>query len=261
MSFVRTFLPMLVLPTGIVFVLLIVGIARRSRAWLLAALAILYVSSIELVGGRLVTWIESYYPPRVVDQVEISDAIVVLGGMFGPPSGPGQVVNLNDAGERIEAGIALQRAGRAPTLVFTGARGPLGAASYSEGAVCREIALRAGIASGAVIVTRAVSHTADEAEAIAELMREKGWRRVILVTSGWHMPRAAWVFERAGVAIMPFAVDFRFTAAEGFSFLDLIPNGASLSNTESVLRELYGNAYYRLFHRRKSLVERAEAPR
>ena len=257
----RTFLPMLVLPTGIVFALLIVGIARRSRAWLVAALAILYISSIELVGGRLVTWLESYYPPRVVDQVEISDAIVVLGGMFGPPSGPGQVVNLNDAGERIEAGIALQRARRAPILVFTGASGPSGGESYSEGAVCREIALRAGVASGAVIVTRAVSNTADEAEALAELMRAKGWRRVILVTSGWHMPRAAWVFERAGVAIMPFPVDFRFTAAKGFSFFDFIPNGASLSNTESVLRELYGNAYYRLFHRRKPLVERAEAPR
>lgn len=51
MSTLRTFLPMLVLPIGIAFVLLIVGIARRSRAWSVAALAILYVSSIELVGG------------------------------------------------------------------------------------------------------------------------------------------------------------------------------------------------------------------
>lgn len=255
MSFLRTFLPMLVLPTGIVFGLLIVGIVRRSRRWLVAALVVLYISSIELVGGRLVAWIESFNPSRPVHRVERADAIVVLGGMFGPPSAAGHVVNLNDASERLEAGIALQRAERAPLLVFTGAVGPSRVGLYSEGAVCRDVALRAGVPAGAVIVTRAVSNTADEAAAIAGLMREKGWRRVILVTSGWHMPRAVWLFERSGVAIDPFPVDFRFAAAEGFSFFDFIPNGASLSNTESVLREVYGNIYYRIFHRRKATGE------
>jgi uncharacterized SAM-binding protein YcdF (DUF218 family) len=257
MSFLRTFLPMLVLPTGIVCGLLIVGIARRSRAWLVAALALLYISSIELVGGRLVIWIESFYPSRPVERVERADAIVVLGGMFGPPSPAGHVVNLNDSSERLDAGIALHRAERAPQLVFTGARGPSGAGSYSQGVVCQDIALRAGVLASAVIVTRDVTNTADEANAIAELMREKGWRRVILVTSGSHMPRAAWLFERSGVVIDPFPVDFRFAAAEGFSIFDFIPNGASLSNTESVLREVYGNIYYRIFHRRKTIGETA----
>lgn len=249
MSFLRTFLPMLVLPTGIVFGLLAVGILRRSRAWLVAAAALLYFASIEFVGGRLVTWIESHFPSRSIEQMESADAIVVLGGMFGPPAAAGHVVNLNDAGERLDAGIALKRAGVAPILVFTGATGPSGSGVYSEGAACRDIALRAGIPDSSVLVTRGVGNTADEAAAVADLVRERGWRRVVLVTSGWHMPRAVWLFELSGVPIAPFPVDFRFAAAEGFSIFDFIPNGASLNNTESALREIYGNLYYRAFHR------------
>ncbi len=72
----------------------------------------------------------------------------------------------------------------------------------------------------------------------------------VLVTSEANMLLAPTLFERGGVPIAPFPVDFQFAATEGFSIFEFIPNGASLNNTESAVREIYGNINCRVFHRK-----------
>ena len=46
-----------------------------------------------------------------------------------------------------------------------------------------------------------VLNTHDEALAVATLAKQRGWKRVLLVTTGWHMRRSAAVFEGAGMAV------------------------------------------------------------
>ena len=53
-----------------------------------------------------------------------------------------------------------------------------------------------------VDVVGPVSNTHDEAQAVAELMRSRGWDKVILVTHPWHMRRAAAAMEKAGVHVI-----------------------------------------------------------
>jgi uncharacterized SAM-binding protein YcdF (DUF218 family) len=47
-----------------------------------------------------------------------------------------------------------------------------------------------------------VSNTHDEALAVARLAKQRGWKRVLLVTTGWHMRRSAAVFEGAGLSVV-----------------------------------------------------------
>ena len=95
-------------------------------------------------------------------------------------------------------------------------------------------------------------NTAEEAAAVAALLRDRGVGGVgtapndLLVTSAYHMPRAVALFERAGLRVTPFPVDFGQDAARHFSLLDLLPNGRALAETETALRELYGRAVYRV---------------
>ena len=247
----RRLLPLLVMPVVLVVILLFIGICRRKRWPIVAGLVLLYLSSIEIVGGHLVAWVESGYPSRVITDVGNADAIVVLGGFFGPRSLPGHLVDLNDAGDRIGGGIALWRSGAAPNLVFTGAHGPSAEGIYSEGQVCMDIAVGAGVPTKAILVSRSVTNTVDEAAAIADLLREKGWERIILVTSASHMRRAAWLFAQAGIVFTPFPVDFRCQSTGWPMLYDIIPNAASLVNTETALREIYGNIYYRIFYSKR----------
>jgi uncharacterized SAM-binding protein YcdF (DUF218 family) len=92
-----------------------------------------------------------------------------------------------------------------------------------------------------------ISNTADEARAMAVMMHQHNWRRVILVTTGWHMPRAAYLFKRAGVDCIIFPVDFRSDRARRVSAIDFVPKAEAWQMTDTALRELYGNLFYRLF--------------
>jgi uncharacterized SAM-binding protein YcdF (DUF218 family) len=237
------------LPLGWVLALLIYGLVRRRRRPLIVAACILYLASMPLVGNGLFHRLEIGYRPLPLDSVEKVDAIVPLGGILGPTAPYGFLPNVGEAGERLEAGIALMARGKADWLVFTGGRAPWAERLEVEGAITARAAMARGIAPEKILVTREVGNTADEARAVAELMRARGWHRIILVTSGWHMRRAARLFRKAGVDFIPFPVDFQVDTRSPTTLLDLLPRADGLRLTEAALREWYGMAFYALFGR------------
>jgi uncharacterized SAM-binding protein YcdF (DUF218 family) len=244
--YLNKLLPIFVLPLGWVVLLLVLALWRKKRWALIAALTVLYVSSMPVVGNRLTRWLESRCPALAIDQVEKADAIVPLGGIFGPATKEGFLPNVGEAGDRLEAGIVLWQKQKAPWLVFTGGRLPWSTQAEVEGAVSKRAAVARGIPDERIIVTREVGNTLDEAFAIRDLMRERGWQKIILVTSAWHMPRAARLFRKAGVDFVPFPVAFQVDPKGPLVFLDFLPRAEGLRSTESALRELYGIAFYAL---------------
>ena len=246
MLYFNKLLPIFVLPLGWVVALLLVALIRKKRWPVIAALAVLYISSMPLVGDRLVRSLESRYPALALDQVESTDAIVPLGGIFGPPVAEGFLPNVGEAGERLEAGITLWQKKKAAWLVFTGGRMPWARQAEVEGAASKRAAIARGIPAEQILVTREVGNTNDEAHAVDSLMRERGWRKIILVTSAQHMPRAARLFRKAGVDFIPFPVDFQIDPKSSLLLLDLLPRAEGLQRTEFALREWYGILFYAL---------------
>lgn len=247
MLFLNKLLPVFVLPVGWVALLILFAMWKKKRWPLVAALVVLYLSSIPLVGSRLIGWVESRNPAVPVAQVEPADAVVVLGGILGPRVEGSSVPNFLDTSERFDAGVILLQAGKARTLVFTGARMSWRDTAATEGDELKRIAETRGVPAERILVTRQVGNTADEAAAVAALMKSHGWRRVILVTTGWHMARAAHQFQRAGVDCTLFPVDFRHDPARAVIAIDFLPRGEAWQQTETALRECYGRLFYRLF--------------
>lgn len=252
MLFLNKLLPMLVLPLGWVFTLLAVALVRRKRWPVIVAMVLLFVCSNRIVAASLVRALESGYHPVALDQVEKADAIVVLSGMFGPAPPPGCrgcLPNLNESNERLEGGIQLWQRHKAGHLVFTGGRIPWERQPEVEGVLAKRVAEARGVPGDQILITTDVGNTADESRAVAAMMRQRGWAKIILVTSSGHMPRAARLFRKAGVDFVPFAVDHHVDPYDRFTPLDFLPTAASLRTTEQVLRELYGIAFYAVFGR------------
>lgn len=225
--------------------LLVFALIRKKWWPVVVAMMILVVASLPVTGNRLIGWLESFYPAVPVAEAGPADAIVVLGGILGPKAVPGYVINWNESSERYDGGVALLRAGRAPMLVFTGARMPWEKRIMNlEGDSLRAIAVSQGVPAEQIVVTREIANTRDEARAVAELAKEHGWKKVIVVTTAWHMPRAARVFRNAGVDIIPFSVDFRSDGKRGLAAVDFLPRADSLQMTETALRECYGFVFY-----------------
>lgn len=244
MLFLNKLLPVFVLPLGLVCGLILVALWRKKWWPGLLALLILYVCSIPFLSNRLIGWLETRYPALSVMGVEPADAVVVLGGILGPKVAAGFPPNWMETVERFEAGVALVQAGKAGHLVFTGARIKWEGGETTEGEELRLLALARGIAPEKILVTREINNTATEAVAVAELMKKQGWRRIILVTTGWHMPRASRLFRKAGVDCLIFPVDFRSARDRAVTVLDFVPKADSWLMTETALRECYGLAFY-----------------
>lgn len=240
-------LPLFFLPIGMVTGLVLFALWRKKWWPGLVALGLLYACSIPFVATRLIGGLEARYPVVRVADAGPADAVIVLGGILAPPYGPGVIPNWSEAVERFEAGVALVRADRAGMLVFTGARVVSDGRETTEGAELRLQAIARGVPPEKIIVTRLIDNTATEALAMAELMRARGWKRAIVVTSGWHMPRAAMLFRKAGVDFQPFPVDFRRDPGHRLEVYDFVPSGIAWQVTEQALRECYGYVFYRLF--------------
>ena len=104
--------------------------------------------------------------------------------------------------------VALYKSKRAPLLLFTGGQNPFHPGLAPEGDLYRSKAVALGVPRAAIAMTPVVRNTAEEAGAIRQLL-PGSQPRVLLVTSAFHMKRAQRLFQRQGIQVIPFPVDFR----------------------------------------------------
>ncbi len=240
-------LPLFLLPFGIVCLLVVLALVLKKWWPAIMAFGLFYLCSISAVSDRLMRFLESRYPVVPVAQAGPADAVVVLGGILGPANAEGTMPNWSDSVDRFEAGVAIMQAGRADRLIFTGARRSWLGRETTEGEELRKLAIARGVPADKILVTRFIDNTATEAAAIGERMKAGRLQRVVLVTTAWHMPRAVYLFRKAGVDCQPFPVDFHADPTRSLEWLDFVPSAGAWQGTETALREVYGYAFYRLF--------------
>ena len=152
-----------------------------------------------------------------------ADAVVALGGGLVEGS-------LGDSSfQRTIEGIRLVRRGLAPLILFTGEPSE----PESRAGLAREL----GVRPDAILIATA-NTTHEEARAAATLLRPRGIRSVLLVSSSLHLIRARGAFEREGFEVLPAPSDQLLTVGSGV--------GERLLVTRALARELVAWWYYRV---------------
>ena len=239
-------LPLALLPLGVGLILLLVGLIGRWRWPVISALLLLWFFSLGLVSQGLWRWLEVPWQRRAAKAASTADAIVVLSGGRHPAPGAARVSEWEDP-DRFLTGLDLYRAGKAPLLLFTGGSRPFSPGQPPEGQRYLKEAAQFGIPSQAMASTPQVINTAEEAAAIRQLLPEHS--RILLVTSAFHMRRAQRLFERQGLHVLPFPVDFQARGRwAGQLWRDptaWLPTARSLDDSSRALREFMGRLVYR----------------
>lgn len=141
-----------------------------------------------------------------------ADAIVVLG--YGPPvDQEGQPSD--ELKRRVDKGVELFKAGLAPVLIMTGGNTYK---DYYESAVMKELAVKQGVPAEAVVEEREAMDTIGNARYSARIIRERGGKSAIIVSSPYHLKRAKKLFDAAGLEVQTAGCAVPDNAAYGLAF-------------------------------------------
>ena len=103
-----------------------------------------------------------------------------------------------------------------------------------------------GVPGKAIRVTDAGGNTSEESVEVAKLLGASAGHRkkIILVTSAFHMRRSTMLFTRAGFMVEPYPVDFLEGPKYGSTVLGYLPTADAMGTSSLALREMIGAAFY-----------------
>jgi uncharacterized SAM-binding protein YcdF (DUF218 family) len=203
-------------PGMLLLILVVVGAAllctrhrRAGRGLVIAAAVIFLIGGLGPLSTWLILPLEERFPRADLAGRPV-DGIVILGGSEDVRVAKGRGVHaLNESAERMTEAAALARRYPQAKVLFTGGSvGTLGAPTVeadAAGAVLRDL----GISADRLLIERSARNTVENAVFAKQLADPKPGERWLLVTSGYHMPRAIGLFRKVGFDVEPWPVDYR----------------------------------------------------
>jgi len=241
----RPLLETLVLPPASLILLLLLGTALRrwkprlGRTLQVAAVLLLLVLSLPATGSLLLGTLQKAPALPPDGPLPTADAIVVLSAeadLVG--SEYGRAVAGPMTMQRVRYGAFLQRRTNLP-LLMSGGVPVSGAPSL---AALMADAAKDDFSVPVKWLEERSGDTWENAVFSAELLKGAGVRRVLLVTSAWHMPRARDAFAAQGLEVVPAPTAFRSPEAEPWK--EFLPRWSGLKDTCLALHEWGGRLVY-----------------
>jgi uncharacterized SAM-binding protein YcdF (DUF218 family) len=248
MFIIGKILAALVFPPGLYIVLALAALVfyafkKRKTAISIIVLDIIlsYTLSITAFSSLIMLPLENKFPP--IQNAQESIAIVVLGGGYNDisPEYGGKPALAPESEKRAVYGLELSRRYNLP-LIYSGGTGFDVKTKGSEAEAAGILWQNLGVPATKMTLENQSIDTKTNASKVAALYKGK---RVILVTSAYHMPRAMLSFEKAGFhpAAAPTAY---FAKRSPYTWADYLPSVWALENSMKALHEYVGILWYRL---------------
>lgn len=206
--------------------------------WLLGLLWIFYtLIGSPFVGDHLIGSLEDQFVEMRPLQMERFDVLVILGG--GTGSTKTSRAQLIEAGDRVMVAAQMYHAGLVDKIIATGKPMPsIHGDIPSPGEQVTELMVSIGVDPAAI--ERAGGRTTKEE--MQELSKSlPAGKRIGLVTSAWHLPRALRRARAAGLELHPVPANFA-TGKYRASLMQHIPTYRGFTNSTIALKEYLGMA-------------------
>jgi uncharacterized SAM-binding protein YcdF (DUF218 family) len=247
-------------PSSAIAILVVAGAILSGTTWcrlgrrlLLVGIALLLVCGLSPLSAALILPLESRFPRPDLTHGGPVTGILILGGVEDNRSNPPvELAGLNEAAERITEAVALSRRFPEARIVFVGGSAALLTTEPPESIAMGRLLQALGIARERLTLETHSRDTYENAVFAKRLVDPRPGERWLLVTSGWHMPRAMGCFRRAGFPVEAWPVDYRTGGR-----IDFWPNPAitvGLKQTDFVVREYVGLVMYYLRGRTDALL-------
>jgi len=208
---------------------------------------------ITLIGSTklpayLLSTLEKPYAVEDLSSLPACDAVVLLGGSHGFSNYGVNSIEFSTASDRIITAAELVRLKKGEALVVGGGKYSSSGQTGLHGQLIAEWLESWKPFDSPIHVLDYSSNTKDEADQTKVLAEKNGWKKIILVTSAYHMRRAEALFKKTGLEMVPVGSDF-----EGLSYLEadfridsIVPDSDGFQALHLYLHEQVGWLYYKL---------------
>lgn len=257
--FLSKFLPIFVYPVGLSILLLLLAIILRNKKRAALGITILALAVLFFAGNRYISYMLAktlewqYLPPM---DISGADVAVVLGGATEADFYPRSGVEVNAAGDRVLYAGVLYQQGKVKQILLSG--GNVDWMDSEQSTPAREmgkILTLMAVPEDAMWLQDRSVNTHEDAVYSSEILREKGIKKIYLITSAMHMPRSVALFRKQGIEVIPVPVDYTVTQAGmdtlfngswESKLINLFPTASGLSLTTNVMKEYIGYFIYGL---------------
>ena len=200
-----------------------------------------FVLTNNFILSKVLAAYETPFTPLVKDKVY--DYAIVLGGASGYDSFS-RTLQLNASAERLVEPVALWRKGIVKKLLISGGSANVFPPYIKDAIYVRKFWLDMGVPDSCILIETESRNTIENAKFSKQLIEKKGeYKNVLLITSALHMPRSKYIFNKAGVEVDIYPVDFLVSRVQyrTFNIINfLIPKSAAIVGWENLIHEWVG---------------------
>ncbi len=218
--------------------------AKKRLAFRTGLVLLLFFTNPFLSNEAWLAW----EPEAVLmKDVPTYDAGIVLTGVTEVNKSPHDRVHYQEGAERILDAIQLYKMGKLKKIIISGGSGAIKDVERTEASNLQQTALYASVPAADILLEERSRNTRENAQFTKELLQtQPQLRKLLLITSAFHMRRAQGCFEKVGLKPDTFPVDFQ-THDRSFHLDDLlIPNPEALQQWSKLIHEWVGYVTYKL---------------
>lgn len=235
MMYILKFILLWLLPPGCI-VLLLAALTfylfkRKASGKFAAALItlLLYFASLMPTAQLLTHGLESRYTQQ--------SAVLGGGAVSGVPDIDGEGALAAAGMNRLATGMRLQRMLGVPLIV---SGGQVFKDSGGEAKIAKRVLISMGVKENMVYTDTKALNTRQNAQNIIAASRENGWKRIVVVTSALHMPRAMQnfaAFKDSDMEVTAYPCDYLSSGKIVISPFSFVPQAYALDLTAMALKE------------------------
>ncbi|MCK5358218.1 MAG: YdcF family protein [Elusimicrobiales bacterium] len=240
--------PFLIPPGLFITIIMVAGIwffyknQKKSAYTYIIIAAVFWLASIKPVTDIFMSKLEYHFAlPASFD----GDVIIVLGGGMqdNVPDFSGDAA-LNSGGiERVFTAARIAKKMNIPIIASGGAV----FSRRAESEVAKRFLTDIGIAPEKIIVENKSRDTYENALFSREICLKQGYKKVIVVTSAFHMPRTAMIFKKAGFEnVVYYPTGYKTSKKSKYYYVDFLPG--DMQNLSVAIKEYIGLVYYKVFY-------------
>lgn len=216
----------------------------KKRLFISSFLLLVFFTNEFLVNEALLLW---EHPAKPLNEIKVYNLGIVLTGVTDSHKKPRDRVYFYKGADRVLHTLQLYKSGKIKKILISGGSGIVIGPKYSESEELKKVFVLCGVNPADIFLENQSRNTRENAVyTVNKITKENLSTEALLITSAFHMKRAAACFEKAGMKPDLFSVDFYTFERKYTPNILLLPSEGAMAKWGLLVHEIVGFLTYKV---------------